>query len=67
MTQYSESLHQMLPFLSKIHQNLWPVGPLGPTSILGPSAPSPPLAMYKVNDFEFPGHMIEIENFNYHH
>ena len=33
----------MLPFLSKIHQNRWPVGPLGPTSILGPSAPSPPL------------------------
>ena len=31
------------PFLSKIHQNRWPVGPLGPTSILGPSAPSPPL------------------------
>ena len=44
MTHYSESLHQMLPFLSKMHQHRWLVGPLGPTSILGPSAPSPPLA-----------------------
>ena len=23
--------------------------------------------MYKVNDLEFQGHVIEIENFNYHH
>ena len=25
------------------------------------------IAMYKVNDLEFQGHVIEMENFNYHH
>ena len=33
MTHYSESLHQMLPFMSKMHQNSWrrapPQTPLG--------------------------------------
>ena len=26
MTHYSESLHQMLPFMSKMHQNRWRLG-----------------------------------------
>ena len=25
------------------------------------------IAIYKVNDLEFQGHVIEIENVNYHH
>ena len=45
MTHYSESLHQMLPFMSKMHQNRWPLG-LRPRPRWGAySAPPGPLAV----------------------